>query len=167
MNKPVRKAVRCYVIKKDKVLVIQYNQNNHKKGYYDIPGGKIEENETPFQAVIREVKEETNLDVLKIKRKGKMIIEYPSNIFDLDVFVCQKFEGIEQESSENKAEWIDVSELLKKEKILPTILLLDPFFRKGLQKDGCEFSLKVEVSQKEEILGVCYQKTEEHEDATF
>ena len=61
MNKPTRKAVRCYLIKDSEVVVTKYKKGNKKEGYYDIPGGKIEEGETPKQTAIREMKEETGL----------------------------------------------------------------------------------------------------------
>ena len=57
MNKKIRKAVRTYLIKNNKVVVIRYKQ--HDNGYYDIPGGKIEDGETPDETSIREFKEET------------------------------------------------------------------------------------------------------------
>ena len=85
MNKPIRKAVRCYLIKDNNVVATKYKQGN-KEGYYDIPGGKIEEGELPEQTAIREMKEETGLDVKNLKYKGNMIIEYPNRIFDFDVF---------------------------------------------------------------------------------
>lgn len=34
-------------------------------GFYDLPGGQIEDAEEPGEAVVREVKEETGLDVLR------------------------------------------------------------------------------------------------------
>lgn len=45
MDKPIRKAVRCYLIKDNKVVVTKYKESNKKAGYYEIPGGKIEEGE--------------------------------------------------------------------------------------------------------------------------
>ena len=42
MNKTIRKAVRCFLIKDNKVVVTKYKQGSLKEGYYDIPGGKIE-----------------------------------------------------------------------------------------------------------------------------
>ena len=46
MNKKIRKAVRCFLIKDNKVVVTKYKEGNKKEGYYEIPGGKIEEGET-------------------------------------------------------------------------------------------------------------------------
>ena len=77
MDKPTRKAVRCYLIKDNKVVAIKYKKGNRKEGYYDIPGGKIEEGETAKQTAIREMKEETRIDVKNLKYKGIITKEYP------------------------------------------------------------------------------------------
>ena len=42
--KKVRNAVRAFVVDGNKVLCIRYKEENI--GYIDIPGGKIEEDET-------------------------------------------------------------------------------------------------------------------------
>ena len=118
MNKPIRKAVRCYLIKNNKVVVIKYKKGNKEVGYYDIPGGKIEKEEVPEQTAIREMKEETGLDVTKLKYKGNMIIEYPDRIFNFGVFVATEAEGKPQEYEENSSEWIEIQELLQKEKLI-------------------------------------------------
>ncbi len=52
--KPVRKAVRTFLIEDNKVLAIKYTTDDYKKDYYDIPGGGIEEGETKEQTAIRE-----------------------------------------------------------------------------------------------------------------
>ena len=50
----------AYIVKDKKVLLIK-----HKKiGLWLPPGGHIDENETPEQAAIREIKEETGLDII-------------------------------------------------------------------------------------------------------
>ncbi len=157
VDKPIRKAVRCYLIKDNKVVVTKYKQGNKKEGYYDIPGGKIEEGENPEQTAIREMKEETGLKVGNLKYKGNMIIEYPNRIFDFDVFVTNESEGETQEFKENTSEWIDIKELLQKEKILSNIMILDRFFIKGLIDDKYNFKMHIQVDEKENILDVKYK----------
>ena len=66
MDKPTRKAVRCYLIKDNKVVAIKYKKGNEKEGYYDIPGGKIEYAENPKETAIREMKEETGINIKEI-----------------------------------------------------------------------------------------------------
>ena len=154
MDKIIRKAVRCYLIKDNNVVVIKYKKGNKKEGYYDIPGGKIENMELPEQTVIREMKEETGLSIKNPKYKGNMIIEYPNRIFDFDVFICKECEGQPQKFEENISEWIAIEELLKKENILSNIMILDKFFIKGLVKENCSFKMNIQVDEQENILGV-------------
>lgn len=157
MEKQIRKAVRCYLIKDEKVVVTKYKEKNKKFGYYDIPGGKIEEGETSEQTAIREMKEETGLKVEKLKYKGNMIIEYPNRIFDFDVYITDEGEGKTQEFEENTSEWMEINELLQKEKILSNIMILDRFFIKGLIDDKYNFKMYIQVDEKENILDVEYK----------
>ena len=160
MDKPIRKAVRCYLVKDNKVVVTKYKEGKKKAGYYDIPGGKIEGEETPEQTAIREMKEETGLKIKNLKYKGKMIIEYPNRIFDFDVFICNECEGKPQDFEENTSEWIEINELLKKERILSNIMILDRFFIKGLTDEKCKFKMQIQVDEKENILSVNYKLEE-------
>lgn len=52
----VRYAVRVFAIKDDKIMCIRYKNIN--KDFFDIPGGKIEDGETPLDAAKRECHEE-------------------------------------------------------------------------------------------------------------
>lgn len=156
MEKPVRKAVRCYLIKENEVMVTKYKEQNKKAGYYDIPGGKIEEGEAPQQTVIREMKEETGIEVTNPKYKGKMLIEYPNRIFDFDVFIARDYKGEPQDFEENTSEWIDITKLLQKEKILSCIMILDRFFIKGLIDEKCTFIMHIKVDEQENILNIKY-----------
>ena len=156
MDKPIRKAVRCYLIKDNEVVVTKYKKGNKKEGYYDIPGGKIEEGETPKQTAIREMKEDTGIEIQNLKYKGIMTIEYPDRMFIFDTFISKEYEGEPQEFEENTSEWIDIDELLKKEKILSNIILLDKFLIKGLIDDNRNFNLHIKVDEQENILGIDY-----------
>lgn len=51
------------IIEKGKVLLIKHREDATGRGYWVIPGGGIDDDESEAQCVIREVKEETNLDV--------------------------------------------------------------------------------------------------------
>ena len=160
MDKPIRKAVRCYLVKDNKVVVTKYKEGKKKAEYYDIPGGKIEGEETPEQTAIREMKEETGLKIRNLKYRGNMTIEYPNRIFDFDVFICNECEGKPQDFEENTSEWIEINELLKKEKILSNIMILDRFFIKGLTDEKCKFKMQIQVDEKENILSVNYKLEE-------
>ena len=59
-----RVLVGGVVHRKGEILIVKrVDTKRIFPGYWEIPGGKIEEGENPQQAVIREVREETGLDV--------------------------------------------------------------------------------------------------------
>ncbi len=55
-------AVDGILVRDNKVLLVK-RKNDPYVGYYALPGGFVEYNETTENAIIREMKEETNLDV--------------------------------------------------------------------------------------------------------
>ena len=119
MNKKIRKAVRTYLIKDNKVVVINYKQRDN--GYYDIPGGKIEEGETSEEASIREFKEETGITITKQHCIGHNTIEYPERIFEFDIFIADEYSGEPLEFEENKSMWFNIDDLYKEIKLFPSI----------------------------------------------
>ena len=56
-------AVYLIVKKEDKVLMMRRFNTGWMDGMYTLPAGHIEENETAQQAISREAKEETDLDI--------------------------------------------------------------------------------------------------------
>lgn len=64
MENNFRIAVKSFIVKDNKVLLLKRRQNDpHKAGTWDIPGGRLELGENPFEGIKRETKEETNLDI--------------------------------------------------------------------------------------------------------
>ena len=151
MNKPVRKATRCFIINNKKVMVINYKEPHKRAGWYDIPGGKIEKGEIPIQTAIREVFEETTLIVEKLERKGNLIVEYPDRIFDFEVFVAKQFNGVPADLQENSSEWIEIDELLSKHNIFANIQLLSPKYIKYLKDDSSDFKMHIFIDTDENI----------------
>ena len=45
----------------DQILISKRPAKKHLSGYWEFPGGKVEKNEKPENAIIREVKEELNI----------------------------------------------------------------------------------------------------------
>ena len=66
----VRPRIRVagILVENNKILLIQHHKNNKK--YWLIPGGGNDWGETTKQALIREYKEETNLDINYQDRKS-------------------------------------------------------------------------------------------------
>ena len=144
MTKKIRKAVRTYLIKDNNVVAIKYKQ--HDIGYYDIPGGQIEENETPEETSIREYKEETGITILKQHYIGHNIIEYPDRIFDFSIYIVDEYSGEPLEFEENESMWINIDDLLKKEKVFLSIETI-----KHLKEN---MDLKIECDNNHKIINI-------------
>ena len=65
------KSCGCIIINDKKEVLLVH----HTKGHWDFPKGHVEEDETEVQTAIREVKEETNIDV-KVNEKCRYTVNY-------------------------------------------------------------------------------------------
>ena len=106
------KSCGCIVIENNKVLLIQ-----QKKGNWGFPKGRVEKNETECETAIREVKEETNVDVMIEDKNKKYIDTYYSRKDELKevVFFLAKRIGGEirpQEKEIKNVEWVDLLEAI-------------------------------------------------------
>ncbi|MHA1792592.1 MAG: NUDIX hydrolase [Promethearchaeota archaeon] len=116
-------GVGMVIINDDKVLTIQ-RAADPDKGLWSVPGGKVELGETCQFAVVREVKEETNLDV-EIKDiklvdiVNKIIYDEEGKVkfhFVIVDYVTHKFKGEMAPSDDAvQAEWTKFEELNKHE----------------------------------------------------
>ena len=61
-------TVKAIVIYHQKILILKIvRPSSDGLGYWELPGGGLEYGETPHEALIRELKEETGLDIKIIK----------------------------------------------------------------------------------------------------
>lgn len=69
---------QCIVIRNGKFLAAKHRDKNNGKEYYVVPGGRINEGESPEEAAIRELFEEANVKGVIIKK----LAEYPNAFSD-------------------------------------------------------------------------------------
>ena len=71
-------TVKAIVIYHQKILILKrVRPSSDGLGYWELPGGGLEYGETPHEALIRELKEETGLDIKiikPVKRAVKILI---------------------------------------------------------------------------------------------
>jgi len=104
----------------DQVLIAKRANNKHLAGFWEFPGGKVEKDETPENALIREVKEELNVDI-----NNKCIAPLSFSEFDyknfhllLLLYICRRWEGEPLPMEENELKWVKPS-MLRKYKMPP------------------------------------------------
>ena len=94
MAKIIR-AVAGVLCKDNLVLMAQRPQDKSHAGYWEFPGGKIEADESTFEALIRELKEEIGVDVRTLHLTNLISItqSYPHGDVYLDVVLVNCWDG--------------------------------------------------------------------------
>ena len=92
----------------DEVLLSKRPEKKHLSGFWEFPGGKVEVGETPENALIREIKEELNIDI-----NYKCVAPLSFSEFDykefhllLLLYVCRRWEGEPKSMENNKLKWV-------------------------------------------------------------
>lgn len=104
-----------YIRKDGDILMLLRNikENDNSHGKWVGIGGKVEHGESPDDALIREVKEETGLDVKSYKLKG--IVTYPDFYPGIDshmnIYEVNDFDGDLSECDEGELKWIHSDEI--------------------------------------------------------
>lgn len=125
MNEIFGIAVKCVVVFDNKILLLSKSFDEMKgdlsENEWDLPGGRVNYGETIESAVMREVKEETGLEIeiSNIFLKNTSTIIRPDGLHLLIVFYkCFASDNIVKLSDEhNLFKWIDIFEVKNNEYI--------------------------------------------------
>ena len=103
--------VTAAIIKKESdILIARRAAKKHLAGYWEFPGGKIEEGETPQECLKRELEEELGIVV----NVGEFFMEnchhYGGKIIHLKAYLCEHVSGDIILNDHDQFEWVDKSE---------------------------------------------------------
>lgn len=107
----VELTVLCMIQDGNKVLL----QNRIKEDWkgYTFPGGHVEAGESFVDAVVREMKEETGLEILDPRLVGIKQFPIENGRYIVLLFKATKFHGDVVPSEEGEMEWIELENLSK------------------------------------------------------
>lgn len=88
------------------ILIAQRKANKSMGGLWEFPGGKIETGETPEDSLIREIKEEMNIDIEVQQYFGENIHNYGDKIIKLMAYYAKKIKGEIKLQDHESCKWV-------------------------------------------------------------
>ena len=137
----MKNTTLCYIQRDGKYLMLHRvkKENDLNRDKWIGLGGKLEENESPEECVVREIREESGLELASWRYRG--IVTFVSDRWEgeyMHLFTSDDFTGQITDCDEGVLEWIDKSELLKL-----TLWEGDKIFLRLLDSGEPFFSLKL------------------------
>ena len=112
-NKKIFVAAIALIDWQGKVLLTSRSRSKIYSDCWEFPGGKIKKNENADDAIIRELKEELDLDVLKQSLKPLTFTFYNYKEFEAVIFfyVCRLWKGNAVSKEGQKLLWVKLSQI--------------------------------------------------------
>lgn len=104
------KVVAAIIQKENKILATKRGHGEFIN-MWEFPGGKIESGETKEQALVREIKEELNIEINVDKFAIDIEYQYPNFYLFMSCFMCSIKEGSIELLEHNDGKWITKEEL--------------------------------------------------------
>ena len=109
-NAKTVKVVAAIIIHDNKIFATQRGYGEFKDGW-EFPGGKIEPGETPQEALVREIKEELDIEIEVKDFLETVEYDYPEFHLSMDCFFCVIRSGELVLKEHEAAKWLTVETL--------------------------------------------------------
>lgn len=118
------RVVAAVIRDKEKIFATARGYGEFKGGW-EFPGGKIEEGETPQEALVREIKEELEADIEVGRLIDTIEYDYPTFHLSMDCFWAEIKSGQLVLKEAEAAKWLSKEELDSVEWLQADVTLID------------------------------------------
>lgn len=110
-GKPRVEVAAAIIFNNGQILISQRDENSHLSGYWEFPGGKREPDESFEECVLREIREELNVDI-EVERYFETIqYEYAEKVVLLKFYFCRYVGGEARALGCRQFKWVPLLEL--------------------------------------------------------
>jgi 8-oxo-dGTP diphosphatase len=113
------------ILDKGRVLIAQREAGSHMEFRWEFPGGKLEGNETPEQALVREIKEELDMVIEPVEIYKAVRHKYKDKDILLLAYICRLVNGIGTPIECNDFKWIEKTQLSQYEYTLADVDIVE------------------------------------------
>lgn len=132
-EKKTVKVVAAIIRGGNRILATQRGYGEQKDGW-EFPGGKVESNETPEAAIVREIREELNADIEVTGFLTTVEHDYPTFHLSMDCFWARLAEGTEMKLLEHEAaKWLSIEDINSVDWLPADIKVVEAIIRVGLE----------------------------------
>ncbi len=105
------KRVAAAVIRCEDKIFATLRSHGEYSGYWEFPGGKLEEGETPQEAAVREVREELSAEVELGELISQVEYDYPDFHLTMYCYFARMLSGELRLNEHDEARWLKKEEL--------------------------------------------------------
>jgi 8-oxo-dGTP diphosphatase len=97
----------------DRVLIARRPPHKHLGLKWEFPGGKVETDESPEHALLREIKEELGCNIIIQRPLPRFIHHYPAVVIEMIPFICTLAPGATAPHPHEHTEmaWVSIESL--------------------------------------------------------
>ena len=99
------------IFNRERILISQRDEKSHLSGFWEFPGGKREPYESFEDCVVREIREELNIDIRVESYFETVNYEYAEKIVLLKFYLCRYLGGEVQALGCRQFRWVPLCEL--------------------------------------------------------
>jgi len=118
--KTIRAVVGVLRNKNQEILITKRQANQFMAGFWELPGGKTEPNESPEATLTRELQEELGIQVQQLSLHQTMLHEYPDRTIALSIYHINQYQNTPTGIEGQALAWVKIPHLTTY-KLLPTM----------------------------------------------
>lgn len=113
MSAPLHVAVAVIINEKQQVLLALRQAYQHQGGLWEFPGGKVEADESAYQALVREIEEEIGITIFSAEAFIDLSHDYDDKSVLLDVWLVNEYSGEPLGREGQQLRWCAIENLIE------------------------------------------------------